>query len=467
MQTESAYSFTSNQVPARRISRMLSLLLIVLGPAFCVAATAENLASKTPYPAQESIDLPAPPPDYDYLMLQLVARHGSRGLYSPSEDDLSLQLWKAAAQRDALTISGRTLGPAIERIMAIHQDIGYGQISGLGRSEQRGIAQRAIARHPDFFEAAAAAGKRVSVSHSGRARARDSAAAFVEAWREQLPAYSALIDDARADQRTLYFHKAEGSTDYKDYRAGDERLLAVMQAAEDHPTTRRIAEEMLLRLYQPAFVAALDAGRLSFAAAADEEDRIDGIIDAARSLYSLFAVTSNLSMEQAPDFSAYVLPEHAAWLAYIDDLESFYGRGPGFADEDVTFAAAAVLIDDMLGAIRRAAQGEHDYAADVRFTHAQVMMPLATFIGIPGADQGATEETLFTYENNPWRSGWVSPMAANLQLDAFVHRETGEVIVRALHNEKQTSLRKACSQAPEHPAFYALSELERCLTASQ
>lgn len=452
---------TSSHTLLPVVTRML-LTVSMLGMSL---ASADNLGSKTPYPEPAGRVLSAAPAGYDFTMLQLVARHGSRGLSSPDDDDLSLQLWRAAEAQGALTALGQQLGPAILRVMDIQNDIGYGELSALGRKEHRGLAHRAVARNADFFRTAANANLRVSVSHSGRSRAADSGQAFVAGWQAELPEYAALTDKAAANQRTLYFHKAEGSADYRDYREDDSRLETIMHALDIHPQTYRVSSALLQRLYAPDFVAALEKGELSFYAEADADDQINSAVDAARSLYGLFAISSNLVIEGAPSFSDFITPEHAAWLSYIDDADSFYGRGPGFAGEDITFAAAHVLVADMLDTIQRAADGDYRYAADLRFTHAQVLMPLAAFLGIPNADQGAKADDIFDYNNNPWRAEWVSPMSANIQMEAYRHAKTQQLVVRVLHNEAETPLKKQCLALDDFPTFYPLQELQRCLLA--
>lgn len=450
----------------KSISRLLpsvTVPLVFVGTLGASFVSADYLGSKTPYPVPAGTVFSAPPAGYEYRMLQLVARHGSRGLSSPDDDDLSLQVWRAAEAQGALTALGQRLGPAIMRIMEIQEDIGYGELSALGRKEHRELAHRAVSRHADFYRTAAETGLRISVSHSGRNRAADSGDAFVAGWQSGIPEFAVLTDAPVADQRTLYFHKAEGSADYRDYRDNDPRLDTIMHALDIHPETYRVSRELLQQLYAPAFVAALEKGELSFQAAADADDQINSAVDAARSLYGLFAISSNLVLEDAPDFSDFITPEHAAWLSYIDDADSFYGRGPGFAGEDITYAAAHVLVSDMLENIRRAADGDYAYAADLRFTHAQVLMPLAAFLGIPDADQGAAASEIFHYDNNPWRAEWVSPMTANVQMEAFQHPETQQVLVRVSHNETETPLRNECTPLHDFPAFYPLEELQRCL----
>ena len=71
---------------------LLSLLLPLVG-------LADNtfLGSKAPYaPQQDSATYEAPPPGFTPVFTQIVARHGSRGLSSASNDLAMYSMWLTA-----------------------------------------------------------------------------------------------------------------------------------------------------------------------------------------------------------------------------------------------------------------------------------------------------------------------------------------------------------------------------------
>lgn len=426
-------------------------------------ASSLYLTSKTPYPTPSSTDYSRPPAGYELLMIQHIARHGSRGLSSADDDDLTLQMLEQARTEGALTPLGEKLIPEVERVIAVHQQIGYGQLSGLGKREHREMAQRLVQRNKAFFLAAAEQGKRVSSSHSGRDRAAESGLAFFEGWLKELPEYASLIDEPVADPAKVYFNDygAPGEA-YEDYVDNDPRILAALEAVENHPRTLEIARNIMLGLFDEQFVNKLERGELIFKAAADEDDRIEDLTDAMDALHGLYVIAAGLQDEDSIDFSPFIPEEYLAWLAYVDDAGSFYERGPSFADSDMTYRNAAVLVEDMLAKIQQAASGERNYSGDFRFSHAQALMPLAAFLGIDGASQGVTEDAPYHYDRNPWRAEWVSPMAANIQWEAFIN-DTGDVIVRMLHNENETRFASDCQPIDKNSFYYSLGELQRCL----
>src|SRR5699024_321318 len=93
-------------------------------------------ATKTSYaPFQDLSEYEDVPEGYEAVLVEHVARHGSRFLSSKKYDDLLYQLWEQAKADDGLTELGEELGPELEEITAIHDELGYGALSGLGATE--------------------------------------------------------------------------------------------------------------------------------------------------------------------------------------------------------------------------------------------------------------------------------------------------------------------------------------------
>ena len=58
-------------------------------------------------------------------VVELLARHGSRGLSSPKYDHISLNIWQSAQQQNQLTAAGKALGSEIQRMMDANIAMGY------------------------------------------------------------------------------------------------------------------------------------------------------------------------------------------------------------------------------------------------------------------------------------------------------------------------------------------------------
>ncbi|GGJ28479.1 hypothetical protein GCM10010121_044790 [Streptomyces brasiliensis] len=121
---------------------------------------------------------------------------------------------------------------------------------------------------------------------------------------------------------------------------------------------------------------------------------------------------------------------------------------------------AGVLLDDLFKKAEAKRDGTSDLGAELRFTHAEEIIPLAALMGLPESTQGVTEEQPFTYATNPWRGSDVAPLGANVQWDLY--RKGNSYLVRMLYNEKETAFKAGCVPVSKGSKFYDLDELERC-----
>lgn len=446
---------------SRLFIALAGALAIGLTPATTMADEFGYLTSKTPYQPQQDHNSYEPAPDgFEIHMIQHVARHGSRGLSSPDDDDLMMQLWQQAAAEEELTALGLTLGPGLEDMLAVHESLGYGQLSRLGEIEHEQTAARILERHPQWLPHRKPP-QFIKVTHSGRSRAVDSGRAFTAHLIQQLPHLHQVIQAPYASPETLYFHKAEGSEGFDDYRRNNPRLMQAIDRIQTDPRTEEVVNGVLRRLFSESFIERLAAGEYEFRAADDPSDKITTPFDAVMSLYGLYSIAPNLEEELTADFTPFIIDEHAAWLAYLDDADSFYGRGPGFADLDITYRAADALFAEMLHEIQASAT-DSSHLASFRFTHAQVTMPIATWLRLPLTDSAVTDDVLYDYESNPWRGGLVSPMGANLQWEVYRNTE-GQLLVRMLHLEREASFPAPCVTYEDSRFFYQFEELMACL----
>lgn len=451
---------------------LLATLLCSVGSFGVTAASSlqheDFITSKTTYQPQQHWESYAQPPQgYRIAMVQHLARHGSRGLSSPDDDDLLLQLWHRAREEGALTPLGEALGPEIKRLTAVQQRIGYGELSTLGRQEHAEMATRMVQRHAELFKAPGS--RPIVVSHSGRSRAAQSGEAFVAQMLHEVPALKHITEPAYASPATVYFN--EESEAYEDYKDNDPRLLAAMEQILTAPRSVQVINDVLLRLFNADFVQRLHDGEFLFIATDEEEDdTLSTPWEAVEALYGLYTVAPNLRADATLNFSPFLPDEDAQWLAYIDDADSFYGRGPGFAGDDITYRAADALFAEIMAQIQQL-RTDPDTAvlASLRFSHAQATMPIATWLQLENTQYPVTEDELYSYDTNPWRAAEISPMGANIQWDIYV-RDTGgsnngaDILVRMLHNEKEVPFAKECKPIASTQYFYTFNELNRCFS---
>jgi hypothetical protein len=409
-------------------------------------------ATKTPYePQQDARTYQPAPPGFAPVFTENVFRHGSRSATSSEDGDLILRLWDRAAGEGALTRAGKEFGPQVRSLLDAMAKIGYGNLSGRGKREIQDAAVRTRKRLPGLFAQIAKNSEPIDVVSSGKGRAVDSGNVFTAALAGVDPALKTLIGPARTDPDLLYFHQSAGGAAYRAYIADDKRLAAQLQKIKEQPATHRAARNVLMKIFTPAFVKRIFAGEFS---------SIGTGVDAAQAVYNLCSIAPTMSDEGTWHMERYVASRDASWFAYLSDAEDFYQKGPGFADSDITYKMANVLLDDFFKKIEANRAGTSNLGAELRFTHAEEIIPLAALMGLPGSTKPATEAQPNTYADNPWRGASVAPMGANIQWDVF--RKGTTYLVRMLYNEKETAFKQGCKPVSKNSKFYDLDELERC-----
>ncbi|MGW2458728.1 histidine-type phosphatase [Streptomyces sp. NPDC001761] len=436
----------------RRLTPVLALgaLLLAALPAHAAEGPAhrESYGTKAPYaPQQDPHGYQRPPVGFEPVFTESVSRHGSRAATDGEDGELVLALWDQAEAEGQLTRRGEEFGPTVRALEAAMARVGYGNLSGRGKRELADTAVRMQRRLPALFKEIADAGERIDVVSSGQGRAVDSGTAFTDALAEADPALEPLIGPARTDKDLLYFHKAAGGAAYRDYIANDQRLKDTLSRITGQPRTKQAARSVLRKIFKDAFV-----------------ERIADQTGAAEAVYNLYAIAPAMT-EESPGgagwgMERFVSAADAAWFGYLGDAEDFYEKGPGFADSDITYRMADVLLDDLFRQVEAKRAGTGRIGAELRFTHAEEIIPLAALMGLPGSTKPATPGEPYTYADNPWRGAAVSPLGANIQWD--VYRGGSRWLVRMLYNEKETPFKAGCRPVAKGSAFYDLDELERC-----
>ncbi|MER6258354.1 histidine-type phosphatase [Streptomyces sp900105245] len=440
----------------RRLTPVLALgaLLLTALPAHAADGPAhrESYGTKAPYaPQQNPRTYQRPPAGFEPVLTENVSRHGSRAATDGEDADLVLALWDEAEATGQLTRRGEEFGPTVRALEAAMAKVGHGNLSGRGRQEMRDTAARTAHRLPSLFAAIADKGERIDVVSSGQGRAVDSAKEFTDSLAAIDPALKPLIGPTRTDKDLLYFHKAAGGAAYRDYIENDQRLKDTLSGITEQPRTGRAARGVLRRIFTESFV-----------------ERIADRTGAARAVYNLYAIAPAMT-EESPGGAGWGMERFlsrgdAAWFGRLDDAEDFYEKGPGFADSDITYKMAGVLLDDLFEQAEAKRAGTGDLGAELRFTHAEELIPLAALMGLPGSTQPAAPGEPYTYADNPWRGASVAPLGGNIQWDVF--QKGDRYLVRMLYNERETAFKPACRPVGKGSAFYDLDELERCFGRS-
>lgn len=416
----------------------------------------------------------------------------------------------------ALTQANTTLGAGVSGI----SKPGYGNLTMVGINEQRQLAARLLQRLPTYFaQVAASAGtgspRQIVVVSSGVDRAVDSASFFKSSLTAHAPALGSLItlpaapvgypanapvtQPAGTNRFLLYFHKLAASTDqvttptdpyyptytaslaYQAFLASDAAMNGKVKAILASPEATAASTAILQGLFTQDFINKLGAsgyvfantGSYTFAGAdglnysvtGDGKTKVQSVVDAASMLYNLYIIAPAMANE-APtvDFARYLPALPTQQLAYLQDAQDFYQMGPSTLESgSTTYAMARALLDDFFNEIDAVVRGDLSHAAKLRFTHAEDITPFTSLLGLKNVYEPVPVANTYTYETNPWRGERVSPMAANIQWDVYTDG-AGHVLVKMLHNERETDFKPGCDDARFAPGshFYDYAKLKAC-----
>ncbi|MGY6241950.1 histidine-type phosphatase [Burkholderia ambifaria] len=485
-------------------------------------APATYYQTKTPYrPQQDAATYEAPPAGYAPVYTELVARHGSRGLSGFKYDGAIYSMLVKAEADGALTALGAQLKADTYAMMKANALLGYGvqgiSTPGYGNLTQTGIrehqqlAARLAQRLPALF---ASGDRQIVVVNSGQDRAVDSSTYFSAALVAAQPALAAAItlpaapsgypasapvaQPAGTNRFLLYFHSLKPATDlvtdtsdpyYATYQASqayqayssDATVADKLKTIKAAPQVGEVAQTVLSALVSQAFIAKLGSDGYTFANTGtytftssdgkftntlkgDGKTKIASAVDAVNVLYNLLQVAPAMTAETGGvTMEKYLGAEQAQTLAYLQDAEDYYQKGPGIQEANpVTYRMAKVLQDDFFNEVDAIARGDLTRAAKLRFTHAEIVIPFASIMNLKNVFVPTPQAQTYTYANNPWRGDQVSPMAANMQWD--VYRNGSRLIVKMLYNERETDFQAACDGAKIAPAshFYDYAGLKRC-----
>jgi len=424
-------------------------------------------STKTPYQApSSSLILPLAPSGYEHICTQLVARHGCRALEGRKYDQLIMALWEQAKIDGALTPLGDIFGEELKKFIEVNDQVGRGELTGLGKNEHQQLARRLVKRLSTLFEKSIynRHRNRISVVSSGQSRATASLNAFVSS----LPSLIASQIDREADNPgLLYFHL---DSKYQNGFKKAKLLKNKIRSIQMQPYSREMARQVLEQIFHRDFVERLSNEEYSIVFDQTSSKSIKNELDAAIMLHSLYLIAPNLREEGVGDLlDKYFHFNTSAWFAYLHDSREFYEKGPSFSNQTSTFEMAKILRDDFFEHTDLCSRNDGKYFLRARFAHAETIIPFSALLKIPFlTDQSTPVDETFTYENNVWRGELVSPMAANIQWDIFrhkTHEDERPVLVRMLYNERPVSFKSTCqSYDTVHDSFYTLEELKRCYT---
>lgn len=353
----------------------------------------------------EQSDMTPAPKGYKAFYISHYGRHGSR--YDASDVNAAY-IWpimKKAEKMDLFTAEGKAFWKEL-KLFFKEQDEMYGMLTSLGAEEQRGIGERMANNFPDVF------------------KGKDG--------RDKVMCQSSIVPRCILSM-TNCIHALDRATDNVDfeYVTGD-RYMEYLSYRPKSGAAKKMAG-----------IKELDVRRETMKPLELIEYIFNDSSKALELIDDPFVFEQRLYLAASPGH----LSDHRVCLLahfpYEILVRNFEVRNPrfylsyGMSDEMAEFQkqVSRRLLADFIKRAEEALEDDSEVAADLRFGHDTSLLPLVGHMRIEGMDNWLA----FDQVNKVWNASNSICMASNLQM-VFYRNKKGDVLVKLLYNEKETTI---------------------------
>lgn len=334
-----------------------------------------------------------------------VGRHGSR---YPASSANCLKMRKALLLADSvgtLTALGRNLLTLTDKVIAASQNR-WGSLDSLGQAEQRAIASRMFATFPELFKNGT-----VNAISSYSPRAMMSMFSFVHQLDRLNNKMEFITSTGRVNSALM--RPFDVDKDYLEFRRED--------------------------TWQPPYSEYFDQScAITAINRVLGRDFPYGDTDTARDLaiteYYVVAGLEAMGMPSAMNTYFTVEEANALWSCF--NLRQYLQRTATTVSA-VPADIASQLVMDIITRTDNAIAGTNPAVVDLRFGHAETIMPLVSLLRLPGCYYMTN---YFDTVAQHWQDFKIVPMAANVQFILFKAVKSGRYYVRTDVNEVPTTL---------------------------
>ena len=352
--------------------------------------------SSMPYPVD--VTRVAAPDTLEAVMVNHVGRHGARFLSSSRYTRTMAAALNRADSLGTLTPLGRQFRDLVDLITA-RTASRWGALDSLGMAEQRAIASRLFMTFPEVVKNA-----RVNAIASYSPRA----IASMDEFTHQLARLDNHVEiyTSSGRQNSALLRAFDVDADYRSYIESD----GWRKVYSDYADTT-LPVEPVRRLLGKDYP--MDDGEAR---------------DLAKVMYKIVAGCSAMSVDA--DWQKFLSLEEYNAMWRVENLHHYLT----YSSSTLTSAVAdmdALLLLDIISTTDAFIAGENKSAVQLRFGHAETLMPLLALMHVPGCYYMTN---YFDTVGLHWRDFYVVPMASNIQLILFKSKK-GEYYVRLDLNE--------------------------------
>jgi len=394
-------------------SLFLTLVAAVASAQAFMAAAADPTATDYSFEQCSGSLMPYPtnirpveyPDSLEPVLINHVGRHGSRFPASAANTKLITRTLEKADSLGTITAKGRKL-LALCREVSSRATNRWGALDSLGMAEQRGIASRMFMTYAPFLSKA-----KIHAISSYSPRVMMSMYEFTH----QLDRLDNHIEFSTTTgrQNSPIVRPFDIDQDYIDFRR----------------------EEAYKDAYDTFFAATAPTTPIERVAGTNYPYTSDNIRQNL-SLIEYYVIAGCAAMSVPVDPSEYFTKEeyNALWSCF--NLRQYLQRTASTISS-VPADIASALLSDLISTTDAAVQGKASAAVELRFGHAETLMPLLSLMRLQGCYYLTN---YFDTVALHWRDFDVVPMAANLQLILFKNSKSGRFYLRTLLNEQPVAL---------------------------
>lgn len=402
-----------------KLDSRIRLFFFVLSFLAAIVVTAQNpIPEQTggvyyTYHFDNSRQTPAPK-GYKPFYISHYGRHGSRWQSTDAAYTGVLDVFSKAFAANALSPVGKDVYHRLQIICNDAVGKHAGDLSPLGVLQHRQIAGRMFNNFPEIFK-----GDKTVIARSTIVpRCILSMANCCDHLKTLNPDLNFSFSANGETTSVLNFIENENllNDEYKTIKDS--------KNAEWRSVQRSFEEE---NINPERFINAL------FSDQTYSNDSINGI-SLMRSLFSVAVIMQNVDL-QISLYDIFTPSElHRLWQYY--NYQYYVRLASSPVNKEYPQQYARVLLDDFIGRADNAIANSYP-AADLRFGHDVDLIPFAALLHLEGCD---ARETDIEKISKVWQAYNVSPMAANIQLVFFSKKHSDDILVKFLHNEKETKI---------------------------
>lgn len=352
------------------------------------------------------------PEGYTPFYINHLGRHGARNHTAEKLFPNLVSTLNQADKDGILTEKGKELKQKIDSINKyIYKR--YGDLTHVGAREHKEIAERMIKNFPELFENK---GCVVDAKSTLVPRCILSMSHFCLKLKEKNPNISLNMESSDYNNGYLNYYSQE----YRDYY--------------DNGHWREILKDFREKMLNPErLLSSLFKGKLP----SRLKDKNHFMLDLWSAAAIMGATDLNLSLyDMFTDDEIYAL-----WQ--IQNLNQYLRKGPSGLNNNIAPTIAKPMLKNFLETSRAAIENG-TISANLRFAHAEGVIPFTALMGLEGADKIEFDPNKVCFA---WNDFKIAPMGANVQW-IFYKNDQGDIIVKFLLNEYEVLIPVKTNMTP-------------------